>query len=392
VRKLNRRCRFGFVLGAATLVAILWPTAVAAAGPPVVVFRDAGLDANTSRRILATLGERRSVLPIRALPVPTAESPEVLANQQRIDAIGRALERAQAHAARAEWTGCAKEAGDRLADATTLLADTGEFELLYKLYTQIGTCLSLPDPASAKPYFLNATLLDESPPLHGMVREEAERLWQEQRLEVLSRHKGLVRIKSTPPGAQVWIDGRAIEGVTPVDVPVRLGRHFVTLRRFRHEPQSEVATFQPGSEMEFVMAAARRTTLREQLRGIREGARAISRHELRLARATWSTASELVTLSKPPGPSTSVRVTLFDASTGKAIRTRLVAASSNDSALRATACAVLGEQCEEPGLSLGQKIAIGALASAAVASVAIAIGFAVTDAQDTQLCPPSGCN
>jgi len=207
------------------------------AGPSVVVIGEGDVDRGMVDRITDIIRSRRSLMPLRPWP-PEVGSPEQLANEERIKAIARALNRARKHEEVAAWDDCAKEAGNQLGVATELLATSGKLELLRALHIQIGVCMSLgAQGANAQPHFELATLLDESPPTQGLHREEAELAHHQARAEVLGRTRGPVRIETDPPGAEVWVDGQRVTGVTPVDVSVRLGNHFVTLRRFRHEPE-----------------------------------------------------------------------------------------------------------------------------------------------------------
>ena len=242
-------------------------------GTPVLVLPEPGLDAPLAERVEQVVASRRPLRPLRPTP-PYARSPREVGVEQRVAAIADALSRARKHEEWARWDECAKEGGDKLGVATELLASTDKLELLRDLHLQIGACLSLgPEPANAQPYFRIATLLDEAAPPRGAHRAEAEQALEMARAEVLARRRGPVRIETEPPGAEVWIDGRRTPGVTPLTVTVRLGEHFVTLRRFRFESQTNYALLQPRTSMRFVLQPAGRETLARQLADAKAGKR-----------------------------------------------------------------------------------------------------------------------
>jgi PEGA domain len=362
-----------------------------AAGGSVVVLRADGVDAPLASRVEREIQRHRTVLPVRPMP-PLTQSPEELANVDRVTAISRALDRARKHEEVAGWDACAKEAGDRLGDATELLASTGELALLRDLHLQIGACLSLGDaPANAQPHFRKATLLDESAPPRGSHREEAELALAQARDEVLLRQRGPLRIDTDPPGAAVWLDGVRIEGTTPLEVPVRLGSHFITLRRFRFEPDTRQALMQPKSEVRFVLGAAQRDTLRRQLAEVATGKRKVEPGELRQARAAFSGADELVLIEPAKGPTngTSLRVEVIEPLTGAAVRSQLLAGNANDDDLKAQICNVLAASCpQEAG---GIPWYVWPIVGVAVTGGAVALGFYLDSQRATAFCPAGGC-
>ncbi len=178
--------------------------------------------------------------------------------------------------------------------------------------------------------------------------------------------------------------------MTPVIVDVRLGNHFITLRRFRYEPETNRALLQPKTKLRFVLASARRTTLRQQLGKIGAGKLTVSRHELRLAQAEWSKASQVVVLDKPPGPTTSVQLTLVSTASGHAIRSRTLPIDSADDDLRDGVCAALGERCEPP--DEGIPWYVWPIAGAALIGAAITAGFIIDSQRETVFCPARGCD
>lgn len=363
------------------LLAACAPQVAGVAGPPVLVLPEPGVDRALGERVERVVATRRPLRPLRALP-PRSRSPKELGTQHRIDAIAAALGRARRHEEVAAWDACAKEAGDRLGLATEVLASTNRIELLRDLHLQIGACLSLSnEPANAQPHFRVATLLDEAPPPSGAHREEAEGALEVARSEVLARAKGPLRIETVPPGAEVWLDGRRV-GVTPLSVDVRLGEHFVTLRRFRFEPQTNHALVQPRTRVRFVLSPARTETLRQQLAEVKSGRQRVPLAELRLARASWSEAEQLLELDK--------RGTLRLISVGgaKTLRRGRLAPDADDDEVRESVCGVLGEQCEDGG---GIPWYVWPIAGLAVVGGAIGIGFLADSQRSTRFCPPNGC-
>lgn len=366
-------------------------SAPARAEPTVVVVRASGADEALAKRIHKEVRSHRAVLPMRPLPPPT-QSPEELAHADRVQAIARALERARRHEEVAAWDACTKEAGDRLGDATEVLATSGDLALLRDLHLQIGACSSLSmSPDDAQPHFRMATLLDERPPPKGQHREEAEQALRRARQEVLARKRGPVRIDSDPPGARVWIDGVAIDGVTPLDTPVRLGTHFVTLRRFRREPQTTQALLQPGSELKLVLTPAQRDTLRRQLAEVRAGDRDPPADELALARAAFSGAEELILLRPSTGPrrDVAIRIQVREPRSGATVRQQVVTAADDDEALAKAVCTALAASC--PEADGGIPWYVWPIAGVALTGGAVALGFFLDSQRGTAFCPAGGC-
>lgn len=383
----NRAERLVFVLAVLAASTVAGPAR--ADGSPLVVIRRGPVDGGLAARVEAVVSGRRSVLPLKGLP-SQSRSPEELANEQRVKAIALALERARRHEEVAAWSDCVKEAGDELGPATELLATSGKLDLLRDLHVQIGACMSLAGQrADALPHFRTASLLDEAAPQRGLHREEAELAHEDARREILGRARGPVRIETDPPGAEVWIDGRRTNGVTPLDVNVRLGTHFVTLRRFRHEPQTTQVLLQPKSRIRFALGAARRDTLREQLGDVHDGSLRVSPAELELATALWAGAPQLILLTKPPGPSLAIRVSLVDATSGRSVRTQTIATAASDETVQRGVCGVLGETCPSDG-GVNPHL-IWPFAVVAAVGAAIAIGFIVDAQRDTVFCPVGGC-
>ena len=327
----------GGLLGGAPGIAI-------ASGPPVVVDPEPGVDTNLIRRVRDVVGTRRAIRDDLALPPPDAVSADRAVMVERAASIRLALERARHAESEASWDTCVHEAADALPAAIEVLGKLDDLLLLRDLYVQLGACLTLAGSApSARPHFVSAALLDESEPKVGLHREEAEKLQAEARAEVLSRASGTVRIETAPPGAEVWIDGRKAAGTTPLVVSVRLGDHYVTARRFRFEPHTERAVLQPSGVARIVLDPAGRGALREQLASLAAGTFVPSPDELRLARAVWSRAEQVVDLA-PTGGGCQVQV--LDAITGQALKGARVARADDDTAVRRAVCEALGETCE----------------------------------------------
>jgi PEGA domain len=317
-----------------------------AAGPPVVVSPAPGADAALVRRVRDVVGSRRAIRDELALPPADAISADQAVMTERAASIRLALGRAHHAETEAAWDACVHEAADALPAAIEVLSKVNDLLLLRDLHAQIGACLTLAgSAASARPHFVSAALLDEAEPRLGLHREEAEKVQAEARAEVLSRGRGTVRIETTPPGAEVWIDGRKAAGLTPLMVDVRLGDHYVTTRRFRFEAHTERAVLQPSGLVRVVLDPAGRGTLRDQLAAVAAGAGAApSDDELRLARAVWSRAEQVVDV-EPRGPA-SCRVQVLDAITGQALKGAQIARADDDDAVRRAVCEALGETCE----------------------------------------------
>jgi hypothetical protein len=389
--RAQRRARAAVLALVGTACLAAAPGDATASGPAVVLIADPRVDDALRQGVQQVVSTKRVVRPLRPMPAAATESPEQAANAARVKAIELALSRARQSESEAAWDACATEAAGVLGDAIELLASSTEFALLRDLHVQIGACMSLgPSPADASPHFLAATLLDEQPPETGRHREEAERAQARSREEVLARSLGNVTIESDPPGADVWIDGRHAAGVTPVAIPVRLGDHFVTLRRFRFETRTERRVLQPGSRAHSSLEPARTETLREQLAEVAAGTRRVSSAELRLGRAAWSHASQIIGLAPVLGPTSAVRLTLEDAATGTVLRTAVLPSDADEDVVRDSTCGLLGEVCEPP--EAGIPWYVWPITGVAVIGAAIAIGFIADSARPTLFCPSTGCD
>ncbi len=314
----------------------------------MVLEPEPGVDTSLARRVRDVVGTRRAIREDLAFPPPDTISADRAVMAERAASIRLALERARHAESEASWDACVRESADALPSAIEVLGKLDDLALLRDLYVQLGACLTLAGSApSARPHFVSAALLDESEPKVGLHREEAEKLQAEARAEVLSRARGPVRVETTPPGADVWIDGRKATGTTPLVVSARLGDHYVTARRFRFEPHTERAVLQPSGAVRIVLDPAGRGALREQLAALGAGAFAPAPDELRLARAVWSRAEQVVDLTPvTTGASTGCRVQVLDAITGQTLRSAQVSRADDDDALRRSVCDALGETCE----------------------------------------------
>lgn len=379
----------------ALLAASVSPASADGAGPPVAVAARPGIDATVLRRVREIAASRRAVRDELAPPEAGGASAERAAAQQRIGAARLALERARARSSEAAWDDCVREASGVLGDAIEAVTALGDFALLRDLHLQIGVCLTLAQsPASARPHFLAAALLDEEPGKPGQFREEAERAQTDARAEVVARARGRVRVETDPPGAAVWIDGRRAATPTPADVDVRLGDHYVTLRRFRYDTRTERRVLTPGSTARFALEPARRAALGEQLAALSDPRAQAAPDatprprddEIRLARAAWSRAEQLVLLA--PGGASAVRIEILDAATGAPIR-RTAAAGLDDAALRRAVCDALGEVCEAP--SRGIPWYVWPIAGAAIVGGVVTTALIAINDRDVRVCGPSGC-
>jgi hypothetical protein len=353
--------------------------------PPVMVRATDGVAADTAARVRRVVAERRSIRD--GLPVaPRGRDPAEVGMRESVAHIERALEQAREQASEAAWSDCVRLAGAALGRATEVLARTGGYQLLRDLHLQIGVCLTLEGRGdSASPHFTSATLLDESEPRPGLFRKEAEDARGEVRATVLQRTRGKVRIVTEPPGAEVSIDGRPAAGTTPVEVDVRAGEHFVTVRRFRYEPATELRFLQPSAELRIVLEPARRGTLADQLATVT----APSAVEKDVALAAWSRAEQLLRL-EPLMPSRSaVRLVTYDTSSGKRLREASLTAPQEDDAVRSATCAALGERCA--AVDRGPPWYVWPIAIAGVATAGLAIGLIVEGERDVRLCPSGGC-
>ncbi len=355
-----------------------------AAGPPVFVEAEPGADGHLSKRIRSIVAERRSLRDALALPAPSSVSPEKAAMDGRAASIRLALEGAKRFESEASWNDCVREAAGALGDAVAVLSKVGDLALLRDLHLQIASCLTLSERASdAAPHFVAAALLDEAPIQVGQRREEAEKAQAAARDEVVSRLKGKVRLESDPPDAELWIDGQKMEGRTPLSVDVRLGDHYVTLRRFRYEPHTARTLLQPGGTLRVVLDTARRETLREQLAS---SFRPNAREDL-LARALWARAEQVVLMAK--GERGALNLSLIDAATAKVLRSAQVRASDEDAVLRRSVCTLLGETCElKAG---GIPWYVWPIAGVALVGGVLSAALIADANREYRFCPSAGC-
>ncbi|MEZ4233535.1 MAG: PEGA domain-containing protein [Polyangiaceae bacterium] len=368
-------------LGALLFVCIPFPSVARAAGNPVYLVAKQS-DTQQRRQLFRVAARFRRV--VSKLPLPPAERTSVAQAgvEARRRAIELALKRARSYEAEARFDACVREAARVLSEATTVLAESGHFEELRDLHIQIGACLVTAGQLDdARPHFLAAATFDERAPKIGLHREEVEREQLAARAEVLKRARGLVRIESDPPGAEVWIDGRKQRGRTPLSARVRLGDHFVTLRRFRFEPMTERVLLQPSGRVQLSLDVARRTTLADQLAtGEPQPASAL---EKQFALALWSRAEELLELKHLPRRR--VELSLWDAASGKRVRRSQGRARD----LEALACRVLGESCRE---ETGVPWYVWPLAGAVVVGGTVATIAVARSERDLRFCPPRGCD
>jgi hypothetical protein len=372
-----------------TIFLVVWPWSAFGAGPAVLVVGDPTVDAKHFHEIREAVRRYRSVVGDLPLPAPGV-SPEQMALEQRAQAVQIALEQARKSESEALWDDCVRESARVMSDAIELIGATGELRLLRELHQQEGACMSLSDqPVGARLHFLAAALLDEQPLRRGLHREEAERVEAEAREDILARPHGKVRIVTDPPGAEVLIDGRLAEGLTPLETDVRLGDHFVTFRRFRFEPNTELLFLQPLGLVKVSLEPARRTTLGVQLTQI-------ERHEMPpgppeemfLAKAAWAHAEQLLLVSPGPVPTDTYDLTLLDAPTGKTIHAASVERSADEATAKRLVCEVLGEECT---VSAGAPWYVWPLAGAALVAGIITTVVIAENGRDTRFCPPSGC-
>jgi hypothetical protein len=360
-----------------------------AAGPAVMVTVGQGIEAARRRTVREIVSSRRQVVDLVPLPAPGVVSTELIAIEQRGQAVRLALARARKKESEALWDDCVREVAGAMSDALEVIATTGELALLRDLHLQAGFCLSLADQTSgARSHFRAAALLDETPPPSGLHREEAERVQVEARNEILARPRGKVRIVTEPPGARVLIDGREVQGVTPLEVEVRLGDHFVTLRRFRYESNTEQRFLQQFGLVRVNLEPARRSTLGTQLLAVRQAQMAApSAEEILLAEAAWSRAEQVVSVT-PTNAAGPYRLSLTETANGKTLRSVSLARSADEAATRRAVCDLLGETCEAPR---GIPWYVWPLAGAVIVGGVVTTAVILENNRDTRFCPPSGC-
>lgn len=350
-------------------------------GAPLVV---SGAPDDVARRVQRVAASLRTVRSWAAEPRGGGTSVDRTALARREEAIRLALGRARERESEAQFDECAREGAAVLGEATLVLAETGRFDLLRELHLQMGACLALgPSPADAEEHFLNATLLDEAEPAAGQHRSEAEGALTRMRVLVLARRRGTVSIATDPPGAEVWIDGRRVAGLTPLRTDVRLGDHFVTVRRYRYEARTERTVLQPGGRVRITLDPASRATLRNQL----ASARAPSATEHLLARAAWSRAEQLLTVSTGPGGR--IDLSVIDVESGRRVRAVSTEATGDDAALRATLCRLLAASC--PVERRGVPWYVWPIAGVALAGGVVAAALVADSNRDVRFCPAGGC-
>ncbi|MCB9586103.1 MAG: PEGA domain-containing protein [Polyangiaceae bacterium] len=368
-------------IACACLLTVASPSIAYAAGNPVYLVTKQS-DAEERRQLFRVAARFRRVVSALPLPPPERSTVQEANLEARRRAIELALKRARNYESEARFDACVREAARVLSEATTVLALSGHFEELRDLHIQIGACLvTAGQLEDARPHFLAAATFDEKPPKVGLHREDVEREQLKARDDVLKRARGMVRIESDPPGAEVWIDGRKQRGKTPLNAKVRLGDHFVTLRRFRFELLTERILLQPSGRVQLSMEVARPTTLAAQL--VSGKPRAASTHEKQLAVALWSRAEDVLELKHLPRRR--IELSLWDAASGK--RVRHTQGPAKD--LEALACRVLGESCRE---ETGVPWYVWPLAGAVVVGGTVATIAVARSERDLKFCPPRGCN
>jgi hypothetical protein len=392
-RRLTRAVdfRFPMIKLSSRLVALAVSFSLSAqgAGPAVMISVTPGTEPGRGRTVREVVASRRQVVDLLPLPSPGVVSTDLIAIEQRSQAVRLALARARKKESEALWDDCVREVAGAMSDALEVIATTGEFALLRDLHLQAGFCLSLADQASgARSHFRSAALLDETPPPSGLHREEAERVQVEARNELLARPRGKVRIVTEPPGARVLIDGREVPGVTPIEVEARLGDHFVTLRRFRYESNTEQRFLQQFGLVRVNLEPARRSTLGAQLLAVRQGQAPMPSHdEIFLAEAAWSRAEQVLNLA-PERAGGGYRLSLRETANGKMLKSVALAGGADEAATRRAVCDLLGETCEAPR---GIPWYVWPLAGAVIAGGVVTTALVLDANRDTRICPPSGC-
>ena len=368
---------------------LLFSLSAEAAGPTVMVSAGQGTEPARVRAVREIVASRRQVVDFLPLPPPGVVSTELIAIEQRGQAVRLALARARKKESEALWDDCVREVAASMSDAIEVIAATGELALLRDLHLQAGVCMSLADQGpGARLHFLSAALLDEAPPPSGLHREEAERVQVEARHEILARPRGKVRIVTEPPGARVLIDGREVPGATPLEADIRFGDHFVTIRRFRYEANTEQRFLQPFGMVRVTLEPARRATLSAQLLAVRHGQAPMPpADELFLAEAGWSRAEQVIGVVRPDaGPN--YRLLLTETASGKLLRSVTLSRTADDAATRRAVCELIGETCEA---SARIPWYVWPLAGAVIVGGVVTTAVVLENNRDTRFCPPSGC-
>ncbi len=368
-----------------------------------MVALDPSVDVDARRAVLDAAAKLRTLVE----PLPLPELASSAERSGREDFMRASLERARVAAAEADWPACVKEAGDGLSESDRAIEDGAPASLLRELHLQIGVCLvqarvdtkSGEGVASARPHFERATLLSEESIPSGLFRSEAEALLAEVRTDVLARASGSVLIESDPPGATVTLDGRLLEGVTPLTVEVRLGEHLVGLRRARFEPTTLVRFLQPSATVRVELDPLRRSALGQELAAA-AAAEALSGEpakgaasaawERQIALAAWSRADELLVAEPLAAPRVGVALRLYGASDGVLVRESVVADAADADAVGLATCKLLGGPCDESG-SIDVPWYVWPLAGLAIAGGVVTGVVLAQSSRDIVLCPSTGC-
>ncbi len=349
------------------------------------------LDPVINEQARAELLEQAATLRTLVEPLPLPKIASVLPTE-RLTNVHRALETARAAAEEASWADCVREAGNGLAESSAILEELGDIRVIRDLHLQVGVCLvqasvdagTADGLASARPHFEIATLALETEPPEGLFRVEAEAALKSVRDEVLSRSKGEVLIETDPPGATVLLDGLELAGVTPLRAEVRLGEHFITVRRFRFAPTTQVKFFQPSATLRIELDHPRRSELGADLVRVGEAAPLLERQ---LAEAAWSRADELL-LATAAGDR--LTLSLYDSGSGVGLREEISLGTSDDE-LRTALCRVLGEPCAPVEADGGIPWYVWPLAGAAVVGGVVTAAVVAETSRDIVLCPREGC-
>ena len=349
------------------------------------------LDPVINEQARAELLEQAATLRTLVEPLPLPKIASVLPTE-RLTNVHRALETARAAAEEASWADCVREAGNGLAESSAILEELGDIRVIRDLHLQVGVCLvqasvdagTADGLASARPHFEIATLALETEPPEGLFRVEAEAALKSVRDEVLSRSKGEVLIETDPPGATVLLDGLELAGVTPLRAEVRLGEHFITVRRFRFAPTTQVKFFQPSATLRIELDHPRRSELGADLVRVGEAAPLLERQ---LAEAAWSRADELLIATAAGDRLT---LSLYDSGSGVGLREEISLGTSDDE-LRTALCRVLGEPCAPVEADGGIPWYVWPLAGAAVVGGVVTAAVVAETSRDIVLCPREGC-
>jgi len=142
------------------------------------------------------------------------------------------------------------EAVSRLRKARALLGQHASgaehFKLLSMLAMQLGlNHLALKDEPAARRAFVTASLHGYGAPAPGSLPPEVEAFIAATRKGMEGQTRGGISIKTQPPGARVWVDGKEV-GLSPVTAQAAAGLHHLRIARLGFEAKALYQEVSPG--------------------------------------------------------------------------------------------------------------------------------------------------